>query len=136
MDVLLTYGLSAVLFLALEVFWCWPSRRSRVTVHAGADLPPEAAPLPVGWDPFALTAVHDRMDALAAELARLEDDEVIFAKAFRTHVAKAAYEALLADANRLGNASRLTGFVSPAGATTIEVDIPGPSTQLQEELRV
>jgi hypothetical protein len=132
MDVLLTYVLSAGLFLALEVLWCRPSRNAR----AAGPIEGEQRPGISTWDPFALSFVQQRMDALAAELEQLDNDELIFAKAFRTHVAKAAYEALLADASRLGDASRLTGVSPLVGSTTVEVEIPSARLPLQEELKV
>jgi hypothetical protein len=135
MDVLLTYVLSAVLFLALEVLWCRPSRLARVAVrnHEPADASGLTA---AAWDPFALSFVQQRLDVLAAELERLDDDEEIFAKAFRTHVAKAAYDALLADASRLGNASRLVTVAPLDGTTAIEIEAPSSLTPLREVLEV
>lgn len=50
---------------------------------------------------LSLSFVQRRLDALADELARLDDDPGVLARAFRTTVALTAYEALLADASRL-----------------------------------
>jgi hypothetical protein len=136
MDVLLTYVLSAGLFLALEVLWCRPSRNARAAGLIEGEQPTGISPQSSTWDPFALSFVQQRMDALAAELEQLDNDELIFAKAFRTHVAKAAYEALLADASRLGDASRLNGASPLVGSTTVEVEIPSARLPLQEELKV
>ena len=59
----------------------------------GVNAGPAAAS--VEWD------VRRRMDVIADELERLRRDPAVFAKAFRTNVAKSALEALLAEASRL-----------------------------------
>jgi hypothetical protein len=48
-----------------------------------------------------LTFVRRRLDALADEIAHLDDDPGILARAFRKTVARTAYESLLADETRL-----------------------------------
>lgn len=114
--------LPAALFLVLELIWCWgPSwRRLRAerAVQGWAASPPPA------HDPFALPFVQRRLGALTAELDRLEHDRTVFARAFRTHVAMAAYSALLEDADRL------------TAAMTFEAEIRGSTSPLREELEV
>jgi hypothetical protein len=61
----------------------------------------------VEWDIFTLPFVRRRMDVLADELERLERDPSVFARAFRTIVARAALEALSADASRLAAVASL-----------------------------
>ncbi len=66
-----------------------------------------AAPVEVvEWDVFALPLVRRRLDAIADELVRLEHDPDIFAKAFHTHVAEAAFQALLAEESRIIDSRR------------------------------
>ena len=50
--------------------------------------------------------VQRRLEALALELDRLEDDPGVIAKGFRTTVARTAYDALLADAAALRTVHR------------------------------
>ena len=137
MDLLLTFILPAVLFLALEFFWCRASwvHPSFEAPRGGGQRPGPPQLLPDG-DPFAWSFVRDRMDVLAAELERLENDTSIFARAFRTHVAQAAYQALLADAARLANASRLAAVSPSPDVTTVEMEMLNSLAPLQEELEV
>jgi hypothetical protein len=121
MDLLLTVALSALLFLTLEVLWCRPSGLRPFTIEDDDQL--DTAPLPI-WDPFALSFVRERLDLLAAELARLDDDPSIFAKAFHTHAAQAAYADLLADAVRLATLSRSAAVVGPTLTTAVEIESP------------
>jgi hypothetical protein len=51
-----------------------------------------------------LPFVRRRLDALADEIAHLDDDPGILARAFRKTVALTAYESLLADETRLAQA--------------------------------
>ena len=88
MDVLLVVGLSAGLFLALEL-------------RLGRRPEPETESTPVECSLFSPAFVRRRLAALAEELERLDRDPDAFAKAFHTKVARTAYEALLADASRL-----------------------------------
>lgn len=125
MGTLLTVVLSALLFLILEVVWCRPARES-----SG---PAQVQALP---DPLALPFVRHRLDVLAAELERLDDDEEIFAKAFRTHAAQSAYQALLVDATQLAEASRFAGVSPLSDVTIVEVEMANALSPFREELDV
>jgi hypothetical protein len=104
MDILLPIVLLAGLFLVVGVPWSPPSwlrtlagtatRRGR-----GVNAAPAAAS--IEWDMLTLAFVRRRIDVIAAELERLDRDPAVFAKGFRTIVARSAYEALMADASRL-----------------------------------
>lgn len=98
-----------------------PRQAQAVLVHAAvpgwtADVDDVTAPAVTtdDGDLFTLPEVRARIDALAQELARLDRDRRMFAKAFRIAVAREAYEALLAEATRL--AARP---VRAAGATVV-----------------
>jgi hypothetical protein len=93
MDVLLIVGLSAGLFLALELR---TARRPD----------PEADGTAVEGGLFSPEFVRRRLAALAEELDRLDHDPDVFAKAFHAKAARAAYEALVADASRLTDRPR------------------------------
>ena len=54
-----------------------------------------------------LPFVRRRLDILADEIAHLDDDDGVMARAFRKTVAMTAYEALLADESRLAQAQVL-----------------------------
>jgi hypothetical protein len=125
MAVLLTIVLSVLLFLTLEIVWCRPARD---VPRSGSvqDLP----------DPQALPFIRHRLDVLAAELERLDDDPDIFAKAFRTNAARSAYRALIEDATRLAEASRFVGMPSLPDVTHVEVDRPQLGAPVREELVV
>src|SRR5688500_18658288 len=98
MDMLLTFGMPLLLFVALEILWCRPTwLRPPSDSFPDGERGTSASLLAPDDDPFALSFVRHRLDVLAAELTHLETDSEIFAKAFRTHVAKAAYQALLED---------------------------------------
>jgi len=101
MDVLLVVGLSAGLFLALEL-------------RLGRRTEPDAADTPVEWELFSPAFVRRRLAALAEELERLDRDPDAFAKAFHTMAARAAYEALLVDASRLADRPPPVGAVLDA----------------------
>jgi hypothetical protein len=83
-----------------------------------------------------LSFVRHRLDVLAAELKHLENDSEIFAKAFRTHVVKAAYQALLEDADRLANASRLAAISRLSDTTIVDVEVWNSQAPVREELEV
>jgi hypothetical protein len=91
MDILLVVGLSAGLFVALEL------RLGRRTGTEAGDVTPVECGL------FSAAFVRWRLAALAEELERLDRDPDAFAKAFHTTAARTAYEALLADAARLAD---------------------------------
>jgi hypothetical protein len=93
MDVFLVVGICAALFLVVE-------RRSNARDEPVA----EAAALE--WSLFSQANVRRRLAALAEELDRLDHDPDVFAKAFHTKAARAAYEALLADVSRVGDRPR------------------------------
>ena len=131
MTVLLPFILPAVLFLALELLWSRPAwLHAPAAAPAAAWGPGEVAgpfpidPLLIDRDPFALPFMRSRMAALLAELERLDHDRTVFARAFRTRVAQAAYDALLADTSRL------------AAVTTMEMELCRARGPLGEELEV
>jgi len=88
-DVFLVLGLSAGLFVALELRL---GRRSEAEVG-------DTAPVECGL--FSQAFVRRRLAVLAEELDRLDRDPDAFAKAFHVMAARTAYEALLAEASRL-----------------------------------
>jgi len=137
MDTLLTLLLSGALFLALEYFWCRPTWR-----HGSAEAwreddhqsgPPQFLP---DWDPVVLSAVLHRLDLLAAELERLENDPTIFARAFRTQAVQSAQQALVADATRMAKASRMAAISPLPDTTIVEIEMANSLTPFQEELEV
>lgn len=79
---------------------------------------------------FSLAFIQRRLDALAAELDRLDHDPEIYAKAFHTLVARATYQELLADASRLTDLSRRS--VGP----TLEVELVESSAGRREVLEL
>jgi hypothetical protein len=128
MGVLLTVIGSVLLFLTLEVLWCRPARDPARGSSAS-----DSSALP---DPLALTFVRNRLDVLAAELERLDNDPEIFAKAFRTHAARSAYQDLLVDAARLGEASRFVGVSPLSDVTMVEVEMAVSASPCREELDI
>jgi hypothetical protein len=137
MDMLLTFGMPVALFIALEILWCRPAWLSSPAEALRDDergfSPSLLAPED---DPFALSFVRHRLDVLDAELKQLETDSEIFAKAFRTHVVKAAYQALLEDADRLANASRLAAVSRLSDTTIVDVEVWNSQAPVREELEV
>jgi hypothetical protein len=96
---------------------------------------PGAVSEPLEEDPFAGIISEDlirrRLEALADELERLEHDREVFARAFHTSVARAAYETLLADAAQLAEQTRRVA------AGTLEFELLEPSvTGPVEELEL
>ena len=88
---------------------------------------PGAMPEPVERDEepggiFSEDLIRRRLEALADELERLERDREVFARAFHTNVARAAYETLLVDAAQLAEQTRRIV------ADTIEFELMEPST--------
>ena len=137
MDLLLTFVLPMALFVVLEFLWCRPTwLRSPADVRPEGERQPGVVPHQPDADPFALSFIRQRLDALADELDRLEDDESIFAKAFRTQVARSAYTALLADASRMAETSRFAGISPLTDTTLIEVEMARSFGPLAEELEV
>lgn len=92
--------------------------------HDAADDRPVTAGL------FSHELVQQRLDLLAAELQRLDTDRSIFARAFRTYVAKDAYAALLADRTRLARVRTLD-----LGGVTFDDDVPRVRA-MREELEL
>jgi hypothetical protein len=138
MDALITFILLVVLIRVFVFFW-FRSTEEQAPSEDREDLQfqAEAAPLSSDWDPYALSFVRHRLDVLAAELDLLENDHSVFARAFRTHVAKSAYDALLADASRLAEVSRLANVSGSSSTTmTIEIETPGSLGPFREELDV
>ena len=76
-------------------------------VEALDDAPGVLDDVPVDDGLLTLTAVRRRLDRLANEIAHIDDDEGLMARAFRKTVAQIAYEALLADETRLAQAPSL-----------------------------
>ena len=117
MEILVPIGLLATLVL-VGVLWSRPSWL-RVLAGVGTTGRPErgADALPaapgVPGDLFTRPFVRRRLDILGAELERLERDPDIFARAFRTNVARSAYEALLVDASRLAAVPHLDLDLDP-----------------------
>ena len=134
--VILSIALSVLLFWAVLFFWSEPPEQALSGARADIEFQAEAAPFSADWDPHALSNVHHRMDVLAAELERLERDHSVFARAFRTHVAKSAYAALLADAARLAEVSRLAQASRADTTMTIEMELPSSSSPVREVLDI
>ena len=129
MGVIIPFVLPALLFIVLQWLWNRPAWlrvpdavRGVSPSTALTPSTPEADPFA---DPFALPFVRRRIGVMAAELELLDDDDCIFAKAFRLHVARYAYEALLADASRL-----------TAAAEAMDLEIVVSYEPLREELDV
>jgi hypothetical protein len=129
---LLPFILPAALFLVLQWLWVRPSwlRMPEGGAHeagaheAGAhEAGASADPPPADGDPFALPFIRQRLSALAAELERLEHDEGVFAKAFRTRVAQCAYDALIADEARLATATLEVEYIFSADPLREEIDV-------------
>jgi hypothetical protein len=134
MDVLLTLALAAALFLVLEFFWCRPTWPHSPETRWDGEQLPGSPELLAAADPLALSFVRQRMDILALELELLDSEPPVFALAFRTHVAQAAYKALLAEAIELSEASRLTSARPQPGSTMVELELAHSGAPLREEL--
>ena len=139
---LLAIALVAGLWLAIEVIWSppsslgwFPDRFTRPEPAADGGQPEtagygtgEADQTNVDWELHNQQFVRRRLDALAEELDRLDREPDVFAKAFHTMVARAAHDALLADASRL--ADRAPRYAGPAR----NFEVGGASTGRSEEL--
>jgi hypothetical protein len=77
---------------------------------------------------FTRAVIQGRLEALTEELARLDRDPDVFAKAFHTMVARSAYQALLSDAATLIDEPCLQVGES------LEFQLMEPSAALWEEL--
>jgi hypothetical protein len=82
------------------------------------------------WAALTRPYIRGRLDALAAELERLDRDPDVFAKAFHTMAARSALESLLADLSRLADRP-----ARPAGPR-FEVEAAGTSTGSLEALEL
>jgi hypothetical protein len=147
MEILFTVAVVAGLFLAIEVLWFPPSWLGRFAARvarrepardgeqpgaAGTaqDGPGQADDTALEWGLFTRSFIRGRLDALAEELDRLDRDPDVFARAFHTMAARAAYEALLADASRLADRSRRYA------GQTLDFELVSPSTGRREELEL
>jgi hypothetical protein len=111
MAFLLMAALLVGLLLPLQVLGLPPSWRARLRGTAGTPEPDADAdlPVPVGderdepdglnaqWGLFTEAFVRERLRALEDELARLDRDPDVFARAFHTIAARSAYDALLVE---------------------------------------
>ena len=111
----------------------------RALGRVGIGTPAEAAGSPPSsgsetlveqWALFSEAFVRHRLRDLADELERLDRDPEVFARAFHTMAARAAYDALLAEASVLSSRPRWhVGEV-------VDVDALGSSTGRPEVLEV
>ena len=142
MGTLVVYALAGGLFLALEVLWCRPVRPHPTLSVAGRSAPPpEPAAGESDWDPATVPFLHDRLDAVCAEMERIEDDDEIYGRAFRYEVCKVARDALLTDLSRLARAHRPSDGHRPevesqADVIDLEASLAGPAGTAWEELTV
>lgn len=111
MAFLLLVALLVGLLVLLEVLVLPPERRSRLLRTARTPEPDADAelPTPIGddraepdglkaeWGLFTEAFVRERLRALEVELARLDRDPDVFARAFHTIAARSAYDALLVE---------------------------------------
>jgi hypothetical protein len=88
----------------------------------------------VDCDILTLPFVLRRMEVIADELERLERDPAVFARAFRTVVARSAYEALIADASRLAAIPSLD--LDRRLDFDLNLDLEGTPTQRREVLNL
>lgn len=91
MDALFPYILAAGLFFVLEMLWL---PESPAPGHSAAGRWDDGLS---EWDPSTLTHLRDRLDALAEEKERLEEDPTVYARAFRYSVCRIAEAAVLTD---------------------------------------
>jgi hypothetical protein len=115
MTILLVVALLVGLLLPLELLGLPPSWRGRPAVPGrtpepdGEDVLPAPAEdersasdgMTAQWGLFTQEFVRGRLHALEEELARLDREPDVFARAFHTLAARAAYDALLAEATTL-----------------------------------
>jgi hypothetical protein len=107
--------------LALELRW---GRRTEPESET------EAESAAVEWWLSSPEFVRRRLAALAEELERLDRDPDVFAKAFHTMAARAAYETLLADASRLADRPR------PQAGAVLEDEPFGTARGVREMLEL
>jgi|SRR4051812_28711386 hypothetical protein len=135
MEILFTVAVTVGLFVALEVLWYPPSWLGWLADRAARqrardDEQPGTAGTNVELGLFSWPFIRRRLDALAEELGRLDRDPDVFAKAFHTMAARAAYEALLADASRLADQPR------HHARQTVDVELARRPTGVREELEL
>ena len=141
MDSLVVVAVTATLCLVIRLLACPPSwlgrvadRVTRPTADDDGEWPAAAADGPglatSEWELMTHPFIQHRLDALVAELERLDRDPDVFAKAFHTMAARSARDALLADAARLATQpSRCAG-------QTFAVELVGPWTGAREEIEL
>jgi hypothetical protein len=119
-DIVLTLALAAGIFWVAEALW----RHAPSVPDDGGG----AAIVDSGL--FSAAFIRRRLDALTAELDRLDHDPDVFAKAFHTTVARSAYQELLAEASRLVD--------QPRGnpGQTLDADVVGPARNTREVLEL
>jgi hypothetical protein len=102
----------------------WPQDTDDLVLDLTSPAATRAEAAVVEWDVFALPFLRHRLHVVADELERLDHDPTVFARAFRTVVARSAYEALLADVSRL------------TAVPTLELQPAGPPAARREELEL
>ena len=109
-------------------------RAVSAATHLGRRVNAASAAATVEGDFLTLAFVRRRMDVIADELERLGRDPAVFAKAFRTIVARSAYEALMADASRLAAIPSLD--LDRNLHLHLDLDLEGTPTQRREVLEL
>jgi hypothetical protein len=131
MEMLLVAVALAALLLPMELLRVPPSWSRVVDGESGDDVATRAhdadrdfLELSLHGGLFTWQHIRSRLDALTEELAQLDRDPDVFAKAFHTYAARAAYQELLADASKLS--AEPTAFVG-AVATSLDLELAGPT---------
>jgi len=143
MEILLAVALMAALFVPIEQLWSSSASSVQVVDSVGRwDLVEveqfggseagsgTSVEMTMEWGLFTRAFIGRRLAALAEELERLDRDPDVFAKAFHTLVARAAYEELLVEASRLADQP------SRPLVRSLDFELLGPTTVLNEELEV
>jgi hypothetical protein len=142
MEILFAVALMALLLVPIEIrppsFLSWvadrggqpdvvrdgePWRTAPPSVDAGLEMTMQSGL-------FTRAVIHSRLEALTEELARLDRDPDVFAKAFHTLVARSAYQAQLTDA------ATLVDEPSLQVGESLEFQLMEPSAALWEELEL
>jgi hypothetical protein len=129
--VLVLFGFPVVFFLVLDAV---VYRKPPAWLRAALDgverrlHPPPTVP----FDPFDALKIQHRLATLAAEIQRLEDDSLVFAKAHRIHVAQSAYDAVLGEACRLAGVEDADGRRS----TVLRAAQVDPGRRARDELEL
>jgi len=137
MEILPRIVLLAGLFLVVGVLWSGPSwlrAHAEAGTRLGRRVNAASAAATVEGDFLTLAFVRRRMDVIADELERLGRDPAVFANAFRTIVARSAYEALMADASRLAAIPSLD--LDRNLHLDLDLDLEGTPTQRREVLEL